>query len=201
MLIVNATIEGVPGCPISFSKVIEEPKIEGEEEELREERTWKQRVHVTSDGHVFIPPMAIKRAIEAASKYLGEKVKGKGQATYTKNIRAGILLYRPPVLLGADSKPMTLIDVKPERVFVPSKGTPGKGPHVWKTFGLFFDWHTMVEIHLIDPTLAGTPERIERYLSHAGTFIGLARFRPENGGYYGRFRVTKFAAMKDLQAA
>jgi hypothetical protein len=201
MLIVKTTIEAVPGCPISFSDVLRTPKDKGEKDSVYEERVWRERIHVNPAGSVFIPSMAIKNTIEGASQYLSENIEGKGKATYTKNIRAGILIAVSPVLLRKDGKAMTLADVKPERVFVPSNGKRGGSTRVWKIFGDFFDWHAEVEIHLIDRLLIDDSERIEKYLSHAGTFIGLGRWRPQNGGLYGRFKVTKFAAMKDLQAA
>jgi hypothetical protein len=37
-----------------------------------------------------------------------------------------------------------------------------------------------------------TREIFERYFNQAGHFIGVGRFRPENGGMNGRFRATAF---------
>jgi hypothetical protein len=34
-------------------------------------------------------------------------------------------------------------------------------------------------------------DTFKRMLKHAGTFIGLARWRPQKGGLYGRFAVKK----------
>ena len=38
--------------------------------------------------------------------------------------------------------------------------------------------------------------RIEKYLKHAGEFIGLGYFRPRRNGYYGRFTVHDFKEVK-----
>lgn len=50
-------------------------------------------------------------------------------------------------------------------------------------------------IHLIDPVLIASPAIVQRYLEEAGRLIGIGRFRPSNGGYYGRFNVETFKAV------
>jgi hypothetical protein len=135
---------------------------------------------------VFIPPMAVKNCLSDCARFLSETVPGKGKATYTKHFEAGTMVMEPASLgIVAD-------DVQGERLFVPSDGKKGGSTRVWKTFPYMPAWQCDVEIILLDPILIDKPSKVEEYLGHAGKFIGLGRFRPRNGGYYGRFEVVKF---------
>ncbi len=58
-----------------------------------------------------------------------------------------------------------------------------------------------MSIHLLDPLLIDKPQKVQEYLEHAGQFIGFLRFRPMNGGFYGRFKVTSFKVVDDKSAA
>jgi hypothetical protein len=52
------------------------PKLDGEQPDAWEERTWKNKAHVDPDGIVTIPPMAIAIAIKEACKFLNKKIPG-----------------------------------------------------------------------------------------------------------------------------
>ena len=184
MKTVYATIEGV--SPYSQSKAIQSVKNTGEGHDDFELRTWKERLHVNDAGNVFIPPMAIKNMLSDCARFLSETVSGKGKSTWTKHFEAGIMVIQPADIgVKADS-------VIGERLFVPSDGKKGGGTRVWKTFPLIKAWKAELEIILLDPMLIDKPQKVEEYLGHAGKFIGLGRFRPRNGGFYGRFKVINF---------
>lgn len=181
---VTVTITGT--APISFSRPIIEKKKTGETHDDFENRTWRDRVHLDSDGCAFIPPMALKNCLSEVAKYLGESVPGKGKATYTKNFEAGVMVI-DPMLLNVKAK-----DIEGERLFVPASGKRGDGKRVWKTFPMIRKWTTEAIIYLLDPVLTGKPEKVQEYLEHAGKFIGMGRFRPRNNGFYGRFEISNF---------
>lgn len=185
MKIVTTELEGV--TRLSFSAPIQSVKGTGESHNAFEERTWKERLHVMPSGEVFIPPMMLKNCLAAVAKHLSETVPGKGKATYTKHFKAGIMVNEP-MMLGVNKD-----EVQGERLFVPSDGRAGGGSRVWKTFP-FIDmgWKTQAEIILLDPILIDKPDKVKEYLGFAGKFIGFGRFRPSNGGYYGRFKVNSF---------
>ena len=181
-----ATIEGV--SPYSQGNAIQSKKNTGEGHDAFEERTWRERLHVNEKGNVFIPPMAIKLCLADTARFLSETVPGQGKSTWTKHFEAGIMVVQPADIgVKADS-------VEGERLFVPSDGKKGGGTRVWKTFPLIKQWKAEVEIILLDPMLIDKPAKVEEYLNHAGKFIGLGRFRPRNGGFYGRFQVVEFMA-------
>jgi hypothetical protein len=94
-----------------------------------------------------------------------------------------------PLPLFVNGKPILGGDVKSEKLFVPSDGTRGGGRRVWKWFPVIPEWETEAKIIALDPILIAHKEKIGSYLTHAGQFIGMGRFRPVRNGYYGRFTV------------
>ena len=146
-----------------------------------EARTWRERLHVNSDGNVFIPPMAFKNALSEAAKFLSMPVPGKGKATYTKNIEAGILVPE-----GVDLG-IRAADVEGEWLFLPSDGKRGSGKRVDKCFPLIRQWSGHVTFLILDEIV--TREVFAEHIELAGKFIGIGRFRPRNNGFYGRFVV------------
>lgn len=184
MLVCTAKLKSV--APIAFSRPVQSEKNTGESHDAFEKRTWRERLHVNSEGRAFIPPMALKNALSEVAKYLGETVPGQGKATYTKHFEAGVMVI-DPIDLGVSAE-----DVKGQTMFVPASGRRGDGKRVWKTFPVIPEWTGGVTIYVMDPLLIDKPDVIERYLSHAGKFIGMGSFRPRNNGFFGRFDVVEF---------
>jgi hypothetical protein len=178
--------------PISFSKPIESKKDQGEAHDAFEERTWRERMHVDKDGRVFHPPTGLKNCLSEVAKYLGETIKGKGKATYTKHFVSGVLVTDPLLFLDGNGEPIMADTVTGERLFVPSDGVRGGGKRVWKTFPVIPVWSTHATIYALDRILVDKPQKIHEYVTYAGQFIGMGRFRPANNGVYGRFKVENF---------
>lgn len=167
--------------PYGQSRAVASTKSKNETHEAFEERTWREKVHQDKKGSVFIPPMAFKNCIQEAAKYKSIQIPGKGKSTYTKHFKAGILVMEPLVLpIKADAVPS-------EKLFVPSDGIAGSGKRVWKTFPIIHEWSGDVEFVIVDDLI--TLPVFKEHLEDAGKFIGIGRFRPINGGYYGRFAV------------
>ena len=173
----------VGATPFSFSAPVRTPKEPKEPAAEHEKRVWRERIHRNDAGEAFIPPMALKNCLTECAQYLAEQVEGKGNATYTKHFRAGIIVT-DPLMLGIDAD-----DIPGEWLFLSSTGKRGSmaGTRVWKLYPKVDPWRTHATIHVLDPTI--THEKMEQYLHDAGEFIGMGRFRPINGGFYGRFRV------------
>lgn len=179
MKIATTTLRSL--SPYSQSRPIASPREPKETAEDHEKRTWRERMHVSDDGHVFIPPMAFKNCIAEAAKFLSKQIPGKGKATYTKHFEAGILVTDAPVL------PLLGKDVAGEWLFLNADGVRGSGKRVWKQYPVIPEWRCDVTWYVLDDTI--TEEVFEETLREAGSFIGVGRFRPRNGGYYGRFTV------------
>ena len=174
----------VSTSPYSQSKFYQTPKLAKELPQDYEERTWRDRMHVNSDGYVFIPPMALKNCLQEAAKFLSRQIPGKGKATYTKHFEAGVLVTDPIVL------PFKKDEVDGEWFFVPADGKRGSGRRVMKCFPVIPDWTGEATFHILDDVL--TEDAFIEHLREAGNFIGLGRSRPRNAGYYGRFKVASY---------
>lgn len=185
--------------PISFSAPIQSKKKTNEAHDAFEERTWRERLHVNPQGHAFIPHMALKNCLSEVAKYLSETIKGMGKKTYTARFEAGIIIKDDMVIHDAKGNPIRGKDVEGERLFVPSDGKRGGGTRVWKTFPTIQEWNVEAIVYAVDQILIDKPEKIEEYLGFAGKFIGMLRFRPRNNGYYGRWTVKDFVAVKVVQ--
>jgi len=174
-----ATLKSV--SPYSQSRHYTVDKLEKELARDYEARTWRERLHVTENGNVFIPPMSFKNCMSEAAKFLGMQIPGKGKSTYTKHVEAGVLVTEPLVL------PNQKDEVKGEWLFVPSDGVRGSGKRVDKCFPVIHEWSGEVTFYILDETV--TEDVFKKILSQAGMFIGIGRFRPRNNGFYGRFSV------------
>jgi len=148
-----------------------------------EKRTWRNKLHVTDDGFIQIPPMSFANSIKECATYLSIPIPGQGKSKFTKNFQAGIMVSEPLVL---DIKKE---DAQPEWVFVPSDGRRGGTTRVEKCFPLIREWDGTVNYYIFDDII--TKEVFEQVLRESGQIIGIGRFRPKNWGYYGRFKVVK----------
>lgn len=181
-----ATLKSV--SPYSQSKPHNTPKLDGGKEHPDDftKRTWREYCHSNSTGHIFIPPMQFKKCLDAAAAFLSIKIKGRGNATYTKHFKAGVLVTDPLCL------PIKKDDVDGEWLFLHSQPSKGeKSPRVMKRYPLIPEWEGDVTFHILDDTI--TQQIFEQVLTEAGNFIGIGRFRPCNGGFYGRFAVETIA--------
>ncbi len=162
----------------------EVPAKEKELHDAYERRTWRHRLHVDkASGQVFIPPMSFSNAVKTSAKRLGLKVPGKGQKTYTKSFEAGVMVT-DPLLLNVKAD-----DVPSDELFVPSDGVRGSGKRVTKLFPRIDSWVGEVTFYILDDLI---DEKVFRQvLDNAGMLVGVGRFRPENCGYYGRFKVER----------
>ena len=168
--------------PYGQSKYISEKKTKNETHAEFEKRAWRQRMHSTADGNVFIPPMAFKNCLSEAAKYKPIQIPGKGKSTYTKHIEAGVLVVDPLVL------PNKVADVEGITLHVPSDGRRGGSTRVEKTFPMIPSWEGTVEFLVFDELI--NEDVFRSYLEDAGSFIGIGFFRPRNNGYWGRFEVV-----------
>lgn len=181
MKIATARLKSV--SPYSQSRAHESDKLERETSDAYEQRTWRDKCHVNADGHIFIPPMSFKQALDAAAKMLGRQIPGKGKSTYTKFFTSGVLCVDPPVL------PNKKVEVRGERIHANADGVRGSGKRVWRTFPVVDDWSVDVQFNVLADEI--TKGVFEEHLKQAGAFVGIGRFRPQNGGFYGRFKVEK----------
>ena len=179
MKVATVTLKGVTSY--SPGKHVSVPPKEKEAKEDYEKRTWRERAHYDKDGVAFVPGMAFKKCLETAARFLSVNIKGRGKATYTKHFKAGVLVIEN-LSLGVERE-----DVEGNWLFVPSDGKPGGQSRVNRCFPIFHEWGGDVKFHILDDTI--TRPIFEQHIKEAGNFIGVGTFRPERGGYFGRFSV------------
>ena len=176
-------IEGI--TPYSQSRAFQTEKVKNETHDDFDRRAWPEHLHVDEAGDVFIPAVSILQGMAAAASYLGKggNLNKKGQATWAQNFTCGLAVARGPSLCVKQDA------ARPERVYCNADGKRGSGKRVWRTFPVFDQWATTLIISILDDTI---PEDIfTRVLDAFGLFIGIGRYRPQNGGYLGRFTVKK----------
>ena len=186
--------------PISFGRYHNTEKKPREAADDFEERTWHMRLHTDSEGNSMIPPMAFKNCLSMAAKKLGMPVPGKARRTFTAIFLSGIMVVEhAPVLApeGKKSKQAKLDDYRKETLFVSANGKSGQGTgtRVMRHFPTLDTWVTQVEIHVVDPAI--THDILLEHLDFAGKMVGVGRFRPENGGFYGRFKTEALELVSD----
>jgi hypothetical protein len=172
-----------------FGRHYEVEKLPKESADHYEQRTWRNKLHVTKEGQCVVPAMAWKNGLRAIGAFLGEQIPGKGKATYAKHFTSGILV--------TDDSPLGLAaeDVQSMKHFVPADGKTGGSKRVWKYFPCIPQWETKVKVHILDDTI--TRPVFEHHFVELGRYMGIGTFRPQRGGVNGRFEVIKFIWQSD----
>jgi hypothetical protein len=169
-------------APYSASRAHEAAKLPKETADAYEERTWREKAHVI-DGQVVIPPMAFKMSTDTAAKRLGRQIPGKGKSTYTKFFESGVMVTDPVPVAPVEA-------IEKERIHANADGVRGSGKRVWRSFPRIEQWGGTVTFHIIADEI--TKDVFEEAVRYSGLAVGVGRFRPERGGFLGRFEVVKF---------
>jgi len=171
--------------PYSSSRMHDTPKLEKERMDEYEQRTWREKLSTDEKGIVVIPAMAFKQALDKCVKVLGMQVPGKGKATFTKHFLAGCLC-ESDVSIGVHKD-----QVAPITINAHADGVRGSGKRVKRTFPQVPKWEGKAKFILLDDAI--TKDVFEKVMKESGSFVGVGRFRPENGGLNGRYTVKSFA--------
>lgn len=168
--------------PTTFGKFHQSPKLNNENHDGHETRTWKEKAHYDGDK-VMIPGAMIGNCIRESAKFLSIQIPGKGKATYTKHFDAGIIVQND-IITNVTKEKLSGITVH-----VPSDGRPGGTKRVPKIFPIIHEWEGEITVYIGD--LVITPEVFETVLRNAGSLIGIGTWRPRNRGMNGRFELVK----------
>lgn len=177
-------VDLVSTAPYSQSRQHAAPKLEKETHDAYDKRTWREKCTTNEDGIICIPAMAFKQALDVAAKMLGMQIPGKGKSTYTKHFKAGVIC-ESDVAIGVHKDEVASVTINAN-----ADGVRGSGKRVARTFPQVPAWKGTARFAVLDDTI--TTEVFERHLTEAGRFVGVGRFRPENGGLNGRFKPAGF---------
>jgi hypothetical protein len=170
--------------PYSQSRKHDAPKLDKETADAYDQRTWREKCTVNKDGIVVIPAMALKFALPTAARKLGRQIPGRGKSTYTKFFEADVICEADvPIGIRKDEVPSITIQAH-------AQGSRTDGKRVPRTFPIIHEWTGVAHFLITDDTI--TREIFEETLTAAGLGVGIGRFRPENGGLNGRFKVDRF---------
>jgi hypothetical protein len=177
----TARITGI--SPYSPSRMLDTSQMKaGEKHDAFDKRMWREKAHVDRDGFVIIPFMSFKKCLSEAVRLTPRKIKGRGAQTYGGQFKGGVLLTEPLRL------PLKRDDLRGETFSCSATGDArGVGGRVMRTFPMIDTWGGDLTFYLTNPSIDDAI--FEAYLREAGKFIGIGRFRPENGGVNGRFNV------------
>ena len=167
----------------SQSRYLTDKKAKNETHEDFDERIWKKRAHTDDEGRIVIPANALKQAVDTAARLSKLKIPGQGQSTYAAHFTGGVLIEKDPVL------PLKLDDLHMFAGPMSSTGKKGSagGSTVIRRYPVIPQWEAVAEFHIFDDVI--TQEVFEQVLELAGRIVGIGRFRPQNGGFNGRFAV------------
>lgn len=185
MRICTVEIKGV--TPYSQSKMLDtdaHPKKEKESAGDYDMRLWRDKASFNSGGEVVIPQMALKMAVDEAIKRLNIGIQGRGKSTYSKFFVAG-QICESDVPIGVRKADLQHIDI-----WANADGIRGSGKRVKRRFPYCPEWAGTATFAILDDIIP--KEVFEKALTEAGRLVGIGRFRPEKGGFLGRFAVGKF---------
>lgn len=185
MRICEVQFEGV--TPYSQSKKVDGdifPKNEKESADEYDKRLWREKATYNAAGQVCIPAMALKMSTDEAVKRLNLSIPGRGKSTYSKYFVAG-QICEGDVLIGISKDDLEYIDI-----WANADGVRGSGKRVRRRFPYIQEWTGIARFAILDDVI---PSAIfEKAITEAGRLVGIGRFRPEKGGYLGRFKIGGF---------
>jgi len=188
MRVLTLTVKGT--TPYSQSKKADPdtlpPDLRKQSKETHDDydnRIWREKTTTDETGQIVVPAASFKQAIDSAAKMLSIQIPGKGKATYTKEFVRGIAIF-DPLPLGVLKQ-----DVPFVRIYANADGIRGSGKRVFRTFPVVpAPWGGKLTVHVISESVPD--DVVERVVKASGLFVGVGRFRPENGGTNGRYEIT-----------
>ena len=192
--VATITLESL--TPYSQSRQHDEPKLEGENHEAYDIRTWRSKLSVADRNGsqtVVIPAHGLHQAIAAAAKYSKRQIPGQGKATWTAKFLSGITLMEDPAL-NIDPASVQSVTISAN-----ADGVRGSGKRVPRRFPIIPSWSATFDVYILDPIIG--EDVFREMVEIAGMFIGVGRFRPEKGGTNGRFKIAALHWQDNRQLA
>lgn len=183
---INAKVQIVGSAPYSQSRYHTEPKLEGEQPDAYDQRTWRHKMTVeTINGKktMVIPAYGMQTCIGNGAKYMKKKIPGQGNTTWAGKFFAGITVPHPGGVLNVDPDTVEAITIMAN-----ADGVRGSGKRVPRKFPQIGPgWIAHFNVFVLDPLI--TEGIFTEVLESAGLFVGVGQFRPEKTGTNGRFTI------------
>lgn len=179
MKVLYVTIKGI--SPLLMHRYPMEP-IEAFEKKSPEEQAELVAYRIPESRELYIPGVAVQRALIGAAVFIFSK--GKGRASLQKPVAACFMIA--PGYLGLGTTEYT-IDTR--AVVIPS--TRG---HVLRHNPRLDKWGVSFELTFDDVLV--TEAQARKIVDDGGSRMGLLYFRPAHKGPFGRFIVTRWETNK-----
>lgn len=173
--------------PYSQSKQVDRddfPFLPDETHEQYDKRLWREKATVDAQGVVCIPGMALKMSVDEAVKRMNIRTMKTAKTTFTKFFLAG------QIADGDVNIKLKKADLQSIDIWANADGVRGSGKRVKRRFPYILDWEGTARFLILDDTIP--KDVFEQSLVGAGKLVGIGRFRPEKGGFLGRFSVEDF---------
>lgn len=139
------------------------------------------------DGRFYFPGAAIGRLLREAGS--AHKQKGSRKSVKFLVPAAVLVLDDAVIITNGDGKPAKDFEVDSRPVVIPA--TKGR---VMRHRPRFDRWGATFNVRVNESVLP--PDIVHRLLTEGGEQIGIGDYRPEKGGPFGTFRVTKWEEQK-----
>lgn len=177
-----ATVTLTSITPMSQSRYHEEPKLKGELADDYGKRTWKNFASWNDEGFITIPADGLMKCFTYGAQYSKKQIPGQGKATWTAKFRSGVAITEQIVTNFHKDNLVC------ESIFANADGVSGSGKRVMRYYPTIPAWEATFPVTIIDQII--TPEIFREIVDLAGMFIGMGRWRPQNGGQKGRFKIS-----------
>lgn len=170
---IEITIEGT--TPLLMHKFSME-QIEGQSKMTAEQQCEIAAYRMPDTKELFVPGVNIQRCFVKGGAF----VKGKGRATLQKTVAACVMITPENVLLGTKHFQIDSRSV----VIAATKG------RIIRHRPRLDNWKLVFYLEFDDVLLS--MKELRSVVDNAGLRCGLGDFRPEKGGYFGRFTVVSW---------
>lgn len=134
-----------------------------------------------NDGRLYLPGAAIARLMREA----GANHKQKGSRRSVKYLVPAAVLVPQDTITLHNGKPLTDFEVDSRPVTIPA--TKGR---IMRHRPRLDEWQATFTLE-VDETLLPVAF-VQQLITEGGTSLGVGDFRPEKGGPFGRFRITRW---------
>jgi len=155
--------------------------------------------------HLVVPADCVRESIKNVSKSYSAEVFGKKQRSMYKFVSGGMFIEPELIPLHRDGKPRDKYD---KELFARDYGIPcqtireydidirsvriNKGPSIFRARAKIVNWRATFDVIYIDSVVGNNfANSLVNMIEEAGMVMGLLDKRPNQGGDFGRFRLSR----------
>lgn len=179
---INIKLEGIGNGLLMHRFPIADEEVQGKIKNRKQTKDdVESYLYKDEEGNLVQPSIHIVSAMKrAGSKF---QVAGQGKTTFKNIIGSGAVCIEPEMI------PHEIQEWEPDR-----RSVVVKQSRIVRTRPLLKKWALSFIVDFDDEEISKPV--LKEILDYAGRRVGIGDFRPEKGGSFGRFIVTKFEEVK-----